>query len=126
MSQKKLSLQLMRSLARLVSYPYPEMKIIFVFIASSFTSLTHALTAPPISFIDNSTLTSLTGPVPPVSRVECDGGQFGIGLRVSSCVNAWAKIIQDIEPHLYVPRGAREGVFKLPFRYVSGEFLVCK
>ena len=102
------------------------MKIIFIFIASSFTGLTHALTVPPISFIDNSTLTSLTVPVPPVSRVECDGGQFGIGLRISSCANALAKIIPDIEPHLYVPRGAREGVVKLPFRYVSGEFLVCK
>ena len=102
------------------------MKTIFLFIASLSTSVTRALTVPPVSIIDNYTLTSPPIPVPPVSRIECDGGQFGIGLKISSCVNAWTKIIQDIQPHLYVPRDAREDAFKLPFRYVSGEFLVCK
>lgn len=98
------------------------MKTIFFLIASFSTVLTRALTVPPIPFIDNSTFTSPTLPVPPVSHVECDAGQYGVGLRVGSCINAWAKIIPDIEPHLYVPRDAREGVFKLPFRYMSGEF----
>ena len=99
------------------------MKIIFFSIASFSTIPTRALNVPPISLIDNSSFISPTVPVPPVSRVECDGGQFGIGLRLTSCINAWAKIIPDIEPHLYVQRNAGEGLFKLPFRYMSGESL---
>ena len=99
------------------------MKTILFLVTSFSTVLTRALTVPPISLVDNSTFTSPTVPVPPVSRVECDGDQYGIGLKVGSCVNAWTKIIPDTEPHLYVPRNAREGFYKLPFRYISGEFL---
>ena len=99
------------------------MKTILFVIASSSNILTRALTVPTISFTDNSTFTTPPDPVPPESRIECDGGQYGVGLRIGSCLNAWAKIIPDIEPHLYVPRDAREGLFKLPFRYMSGELL---
>ena len=101
------------------------MKTIFFPIASFSTILTYALTVPPISFIGNSTLASPSIPVPPESLIQCDGGQYGFGLRPGSCINAWAKINADIEPHLYVPRerDAREGFYKLPFRYMSGEFL---
>ncbi|CAF9939262.1 MAG: hypothetical protein HETSPECPRED_001530 [Heterodermia speciosa] len=97
------------------------MKTTSFFIATCSTSLTRALTVPPTSSIDNSTYTSPTVPVPPESRVECDGGQYGVALRVDSCINALTKIIPDIEPHIYVPHDARQGLYRLPFRYISEE-----
>ena len=55
-------------------------------------------------------------------QVHCDGIQFGAGLRSSSCMNAWAKIVPSLEPQIYAQRLAQEDESGLPSRFLSGRY----